>query len=33
MNACSEICWVTVDELDSYQLPAANYEIVRALKS
>jgi len=24
---------VTVDELDSYQLPAANYEIVRALKT
>ena len=30
--ACSEICWVTVDELDSYQLPAANYQIVQALK-
>jgi mutator protein MutT len=32
MNACSEFCWVTVDELDSYQLPAANYQIVQALK-
>jgi 8-oxo-dGTP diphosphatase len=31
--ACSEILWVTVDELDSYQLPAANYQIVAALKS
>ena len=30
--ACSEILWVTVDELDSYQLPAANYQIVEALK-
>ena len=30
--ACSEIRWVTVDELDSYQLPAANYQIVQALK-
>ncbi len=30
--ACSEICWVTVDELDNYQLPAANYQIVQALK-
>ena len=33
MNACSEFCWVTVDELDSYQLPAANYQIVQALRS
>lgn len=31
--ACSEIRWVTVDELDSYQLPAANYEIVKALRT
>jgi mutator protein MutT len=31
--ACSEIRWVTVDELASYQLPAANYQIVEALKS
>ncbi|ELS31185.1 MULTISPECIES: 8-oxo-dGTP diphosphatase MutT [Pseudanabaena] len=31
--ACSEIRWVTVDELSSYQLPAANYEIVQALKA
>ncbi|MBD2316609.1 8-oxo-dGTP diphosphatase MutT [Phormidium tenue] len=30
--ACSEIRWVTVDELDTYQLPAANYQIVHALK-
>jgi mutator protein MutT len=30
--ACSEIRWVTVDELASYQLPAANYQIVEALK-
>jgi mutator protein MutT len=30
--ACSEIRWVTVDELDTYQLPAANYQIVQALK-
>lgn len=29
--ACSEIHWVTVEQLDSYQLPAANYEIVQAL--
>jgi 8-oxo-dGTP diphosphatase len=33
MHACSEICWVTVDELDNYQLPAANYQIVHALKT
>ena len=31
--ACSELRWVTVDELDSYQLPEANYQIVQALKS
>ena len=30
--ACSEIRWVTVDELDRYQLPAANYQIVQALR-
>lgn len=30
--ASSEIRWVTIEELDTYQLPAANYEIVRALK-
>ena len=30
--ASSEIRWVTVDELSSYQLPAANYQIVQALK-
>jgi mutator protein MutT len=29
--ASSEIRWVTVDELSSYQLPAANYQIVEAL--
>jgi len=29
--ACSEIRWVTVDQLSSYQLPAANYEIVQVL--
>jgi mutator protein MutT len=29
--ACSEIRWVTVDALNSYQLPAANYQIVQAL--
>ncbi len=31
--ACSEIRWVTVDELDSYRLPEANYQIVQALRS
>ncbi|BBC25394.1 8-oxo-dGTP diphosphatase MutT [Pseudanabaena sp. ABRG5-3] len=31
--ASSEIRWVTIDELDTYQLPAANYEIVQALKA
>jgi len=31
--ACSEIRWVRVDELDSYQLPAANYQIVQALRA
>ncbi|HBC41118.1 8-oxo-dGTP diphosphatase MutT [Pseudanabaena mucicola] len=31
--ACSEILWVTVDDLDSYQLPAANYQIVQALRN
>jgi 8-oxo-dGTP diphosphatase len=31
--ACSEILWVTVNELDHYQLPAANYQIVQALKT
>jgi mutator protein MutT len=30
--ACSEIRWVTVEELDTYQLPAANYQIVQALR-
>ena len=30
---CSEILWVTIDELDHYQLPAANYQIVQALKT
>jgi mutator protein MutT len=30
--ACSEFRWVTIDELDTYQLPAANYQIVQALK-
>jgi len=29
--ACSEIRWATVEQLDTYQLPAANYEIVQAL--
>jgi mutator protein MutT len=29
--ASSEIRWVAIDELNNYQLPAANYEIVRAL--
>ncbi|MBD2187448.1 8-oxo-dGTP diphosphatase MutT [Pseudanabaena mucicola] len=33
MMACSEIRWVSVDELDCYQLPAANYEIVQALRT
>lgn len=33
MLACSEIRWVSVDELHLYQLPAANYEIVQALRS
>jgi len=31
--ACSEIRWVTVDELETFQLPAANYQIVQALKA
>jgi len=31
--ACSEIRWVTVNDLDRYQLPAANYQIVQALKT
>ncbi len=31
--ASSEIRWVTIDELDGYRLPAANYQIVRALQS
>ncbi|MFM7886462.1 MAG: 8-oxo-dGTP diphosphatase MutT [Pseudanabaena sp.] len=31
--ACSEILWVTVEDLDSYQLPAANYQIVQALRN
>lgn len=31
--ACSEILWVTVDDLDRYQLPAANYQIVQALRN
>jgi hypothetical protein len=30
--ASSEIRWVTVDELDGYRLPAANYQIVQALQ-
>ncbi len=30
--ASSEIRWVTVDELDGYRLPEANYQIVEALK-
>jgi mutator protein MutT len=30
--ASTEIRWVTIDELDTYQLPAANYQIVEALK-
>ncbi|MEI6065429.1 MAG: 8-oxo-dGTP diphosphatase MutT, partial [Pseudanabaena sp. ELA748] len=30
--ACSEIRWVAIEELDNYQLPAANYQIVQALK-
>lgn len=30
--ACTEMRWVSIDELDSYQLPAANYQIVQALK-
>jgi mutator protein MutT len=31
--ACSEIRWVTVEDLDSYQLPSANYQIVQALRT
>ncbi|MCA6585321.1 MAG: 8-oxo-dGTP diphosphatase MutT [Pseudanabaena sp.] len=31
--ACSEILWVTVDDLDRYQLPEANYQIVKALRN
>ena len=31
--ASSEIRWVTIDELDGYRLPAANYQIVQALQS
>ena len=30
--ACSEFLWVTVNDLETYQLPAANYQIVQALK-
>ncbi|MBD2177388.1 8-oxo-dGTP diphosphatase MutT [Pseudanabaena sp. FACHB-1998] len=30
--ACTEMRWVSVDDLDTYQLPAANYQIVQALK-
>jgi 8-oxo-dGTP diphosphatase len=30
--ACSEFRWVKVEDLDRYQLPAANYQIVQALK-
>jgi len=31
--ACSEILWVTVNDLEKFQLPAANYQIVQALKA
>ena len=29
---CEEIRWVTIEELDNYTFPAANQEIIRALK-
>lgn len=29
---CEEIRWVTIEELDHYTFPAANQEIIRALK-
>lgn len=29
---CEEIRWVTIQELDNYTFPAANQEIIRALK-
>jgi mutator protein MutT len=29
---CAEVRWVTLEELDRFQLPPANYEIVRALR-
>ncbi|TRU85553.1 MAG: 8-oxo-dGTP diphosphatase MutT [Microcystis novacekii Mn_MB_F_20050700_S1] len=29
---CEEIRWVTINELDNYTFPAANQEIIRALK-
>ncbi|WP_019500967.1 8-oxo-dGTP diphosphatase MutT [Pseudanabaena sp. PCC 6802] len=29
---CAEVRWVTLEELDRFQLPPANYEIVQALR-
>lgn len=29
---CAEVRWVTLEELDSFQLPPANYAIVQALR-
>lgn len=29
---CAEVRWVTLEELDNFQLPPANYEIVQALR-
>jgi len=29
---CDEIRWVTMDELDSYNFPTANFQIIKALR-
>ncbi len=31
--ACQEIRWVTIAELDRYNFPAANYQIIESLKA
>jgi mutator protein MutT len=31
--ACTEMRWVKLEDLDQYQLPAANYQIVAALQA
>jgi 8-oxo-dGTP diphosphatase len=30
---CAEVRWVTLEELDRFQLPPANYQIVQALRT